>query len=85
MRSLSGNSSSLMRELELSVRFDLSFLHSWSGILAVKEYVLVDFFESFVEGALFLIEVGMRMFGVEGLPFVGFRLVSTNWPVSSVH
>jgi len=58
MRSLSGNSSSLMRELELSVPFHLSFLHSWCFVLAVKEYVLVDFFKSFVEGALFLIEVG---------------------------
>ena len=47
-----------MRELELSVPFDLSFLHSWCFVLAVKEYVRLDFFKSFVEGALFLIEVG---------------------------
>ncbi len=58
MRSLSGNSSPLVRELKLSVSFDLSFLHSWCVILAIKEYVRLDLFESFVEGALFLIEVG---------------------------
>jgi len=61
-----------------------SLLNSWSIILAVKENVRLDLFKSFVEGALFLIEVGQRMFGIVGLPKVLVIVVSAFRPVGCI-
>lgn len=62
-----------------------SLLNSWCIILAVKENVRLDLFESFVEGALFLIEVGQRMFGIVGLPKVLVIVVSAFRPVGCIN